>query len=87
MPLCISYDMTEHEKAKRWLEKVGLTVDDLADMTGYGRRSVYWMLRGESPPNGTRSKPAKVAPWVWQRFKMACAGAQAQIQSSEEFDW
>ena len=43
-------------------ETRNLTADQLAEMTGYGRRSVYWMLLGQSPPNATRTKPAKVAP-------------------------
>lgn len=79
--------MTEHERAKAWREKRGLSVDQLADLTGYGRRSVYWMERGESPPNGTRSKPAPVASWVWQRFKMICAGVEAQLKTGKTFDW
>jgi len=78
---------TEHERAKAWREKHGLSVDQLAELTGYGRRAIYWFEHGQSPPNGTRAKPAKVAAWVWHRYKMICAGVDAQLQSGKEFDW
>jgi transcriptional regulator with XRE-family HTH domain len=78
--------MTEHQRAKAWREKRNLSVDQLADLTGYGRRMLYWMERGESPPNSTR-KAAPIAPWIWQRYKMMCAGVEAQLRSGKEFDW
>jgi len=79
--------MTEYERARAWMNKRNLSADQLAELTGYGRRSVYWMLLGQSPPNATRRKPAKVAPWVFQRFRMACAGVEAQLNSGKNFDW
>ena len=79
--------MTEHERARAWMDSRKISADRLAELAGYGRRSVYWMLRGQSPPNATRSKPVPVADWVWQRFKMACAGVEAQLKSKKEFDW
>ena len=77
----------EHEKAKAWREKHGLSIDQLAELTGYGRRSLYWMERGQSPPNATRAKPAKVASWIWHRYRMICAGVEAQLASGKKFDW
>lgn len=79
--------MTEHDKAKAWREKRGLTVDRLAELTGYRPRMIYWMERGQSPPNAYRKKPAKVAEWVWQRYKTMCAGVEAQLASGKIFDW
>ena len=78
--------MTEHERAKAWREKHGLSVDKLAYLTGYGYRAIYWLERGESPPNSTRHA-APVQPWIWQRYKMMCAGVEAQIKTGKEFDW
>lgn len=83
----ICYHMREHDKAKRWRTRRGLTIAQLAEMTGYGVRACNWMERGLSPPNATRSKPAAVAPWVWQRYKRACAGVEAQLQSGKPFNW
>ena len=79
--------MTEHDKAKAWMARNNISVDQLAAMTGYGKRSVYWMLRGQSPPNATRAKPALIADWVWQRFEMACAGVDAQLKTGRTFKW
>ena len=79
--------MTEYEKAKAWREKRGLTVLQLAELTGYGERALYWLERGQSPPNATRAKPAKVAPWIWQRYKMMAAGVEAQLASGKKFEW
>ena len=79
--------MTEYEKAKAWREKRGLTVLQLAELTGYGERALYWLERGQSPPNATRAKPAKVAVWIWQRYKNMCAGVEAQLATGKKFDW
>ena len=79
--------MTEYEKAKAWREKRGLTVLQLAELTGYGERALYWLERGQSPPNATRAKPAKVAPWIWQRYKMLCGGVEAQLKTGKKFEW
>lgn len=77
--------MTEHQRAKAWREKHGLTAEQLAKLTGYRPRMIFWMERGESPPNRTRGA-APTAPWIWQRYKMMCAGVEAQLQG-KEFDW
>ena len=79
--------MTEYERARAWMNKRGLTADQLAELTGYGRRSLYWMERGQSPPNATRAKPVKVASWIWHRYRMICAGVEAQLASGKKFDW
>lgn len=79
--------MHEYQRAKIWREKRKLSVDRLAELTGYGSRAIYWLERGESPPNASRSKPGQVAPWIWQRYKMMCAGVEAQLHSGKEFDW
>jgi transcriptional regulator with XRE-family HTH domain len=79
--------MTEYERAKAWREKRKLTVDHLANLTGYGRRIIYWYELGQSPPNGTRAKAAPVAEWVFQRYRMACGGVEAELKSGKTFDW
>ena len=79
--------MTEYERARAWMNKRGLTADQLAELTGYGRRSLYWMERGQSPPNATRAKPVKVASWIWHRYRMICAGVEAQLKTGKKFEW
>ena len=79
--------MNDFQKAKAWREKRGLSVQQLAEMTGYGSRAIYWLELGLSPPNAHRKKPAPVAPWIWQRYRMMCSGAEAQLKTGKEFNW
>ena len=82
----IAYNMKEHEKAKAWRQKRKLSQAQLAELTGYGVRSIFWMELGLSPPNG-QSKARPVPPWIWRRYKMMCHGVDALIRSGKEFDW
>lgn len=77
--------MTEHEKAKRWRERHGLSLAQLADLTGYSELSIRWFEKGLRPPN--RGKDRTIDAYVWQRYKTACAGVTAQIHSKRKFDW
>ena len=78
--------MKEHDRAKEWRLKRNLSVNDLAELTGYGPRAIHWLEKGLTPPNGSAAaRPVK--PWVWQRWKMMCAGAEAQLRSGKRFDW
>lgn len=77
--------LSEHERAKRWRERHGLSLAQLADLTGYSELSIRWFEKGQRPPN--RGKNRDVAPWVWRRYKMACGCVAAQIASRREFDW
>ena len=79
--------MKEFEKAKMWRQKRKLTVDRLAELTGYGPRSIIWFEQGLSPPNAQSRKARPVQPWVWHRYRMMCAGVERQLQTKREFDW
>lgn len=79
--------MTEYERAKRWRVKREMSVRELAERTGYGDRSIWWFERGQTPPSGTTKKPKPVAEWVFQRYKMACAGVEAELQTGKKFNW
>lgn len=79
--------MTEYEKAKRWRVRRDLSVRQLAELTGYGERSIWWFERGQSPPSGSSKKAKPVADWVFQRYRMACAGVETHIQSGKHFNW
>ncbi len=73
----------EYHKARDWRLARGLTVQRLAELTGYSIESIYAMERGKS----TTPAGGRVKEWVWQRYKCACAGIEAQIRSGLNFDW
>ena len=71
----------ENQQAKHWRTERGFTVDQLSDLTGYSREAIYCFERGKMA-NGNI-----VPEWVWQRFKMACAGVDAQTRFGRNFMW
>lgn len=77
--------LLEHERAKLWRERHGLSLAQLADLTGYSELSIRWFEKGQRPPN--RGKDREIAEWVWRRYKLACCGVEAQLFSKREFDW
>ncbi len=82
---------SEHTRAQEWRLRLNLTVAQLADLTGYSPKSIYWFERGETPPSrnakGGNANDRQIKPWVYQRYRLACAGAQAQIKAKVPFDW
>lgn len=79
--------MKKHERAKAWRIRRELTIEQLATLTGYGPRAIMWMEQGLSPPSGTSKEARPVASWVWHRFKMMCAGVEAELKTGKKFDW
>ncbi len=78
--------MNEFEKAKRWREKAGLTVEELAERTGYSKESIYLFEKGFTY-NGRTEKLGKIKTKplderVWHRYRMACAGVRAALNGS-----
>lgn len=73
------------KKAADWRKRHNLSIDELADLTGYSREAIYLMERDVSRRDG--KKPARVKDWVWKRWQMACAGVEAQLVANKEFDW
>lgn len=79
--------MTEHEKARRWRANHQLTPEKLAELTGYSVSAIYWFERGETPPSRhVSATKGKITPWVWQRYKRACEGVDAEL-SGRKFKW
>jgi transcriptional regulator with XRE-family HTH domain len=81
--------VNEHEKAKRWREKTGLTVEELADKTGYSKESIYLFEKGFTYNGRTARDKIKTKPLderVWHRYRMACAGVRATLSGST-FNW
>lgn len=75
--------MKKHEQAKAWRTRRNLSLEDLSELTGY---SVIAIRKFEA---GARhvSKREPHSEWTWQRYRMACAGAEAQLKSGKEFAW
>lgn len=71
--------LTAHERAKQWREKLGLSVDRLADVTGFSRSTIFDM---ESGFQRTTGKP--VEPRAFQRYRLTCAAINS---GAESFDW
>jgi transcriptional regulator with XRE-family HTH domain len=65
--------MTEPEKAKAWRKRHGYTQAYIAELTGFSRRMIQKLERGE-----ISSAAAMV------RYKMACA---AVFHNLERWDW
>lgn len=81
---------TEHNRARAWRERHGMTRDQLAQLVGYAPLSIYWFERGETPPRNyanSYKRDRKIDLAIWRRYKMACAGADAQIARKRGFDW
>lgn len=75
--------MKPHERARAWREKRELTLDRLSELTGY---SVIAIRKFESGSRNA-SKGEDHSEWTMQRYKMACAGADAQLKTGEKFKW
>lgn len=78
----------EFARARRWRESLGLSQHELGEQIGYSRMSVYWFEEGKTPPVRQKPKDARtINPWVWQRYRLACAGLAAQLEARRRFDW
>lgn len=83
--------MTESEKARAWRESHGLSVDELAEKSGYSRETIYMFERGSNniPARRTRLKARKgeISDATWHRYRMACAGVDGEIGAKKKFRW
>jgi hypothetical protein len=58
--------MTKCDRAKRWRQKHGWTLDELALRTGYSVSSIVWFERGHGPTGNPIDK------FAWWRYKRIC---------------
>lgn len=85
---------SEHTKARAWRQRRKLTLKQLADMTGYSVPHICCMEAGLTPKrksNHTAGKAQtdreRAIKWfVWRRYKLACAGVEAEL-SGKTFAW
>lgn len=73
--------MKQHEKARKWRNERRLTVEKLSELSGWSIEAIYLFERGVTP------KGEPVSDWVWQRYRMVCAGIDAELRSGVRFDW
>lgn len=77
--------MVEAGKAKAWRRTMGLTMDQLADMTGYSREAIFLFERGQN----SLGKPH--TPPCWRRYKLACMAVKLlihlRISNVNAWDW
>ena len=36
---------------------------------------------------GGNAKDRKIRPWVWHRYKLACAAVDHQLKTGKAFEW
>lgn len=83
--------MNDHEKAKRWRERTGLSHDQLAELVGYSRESIFLFEKGFVYDERGRTARGKVRTRAtneraFHRYRMACAGVHATLNGST-FNW
>lgn len=76
--------MKSNERAKAWRLARGLSHDDLAQLTGYSKIAIYKFEQGYRQDGKEHWQHSE---WVWQRYRMACAGAEAQLRTGKVFEW
>lgn len=74
-------------KARAWRESLNLTQGQLGEAIGYSREAVNWFEQGQTPPRRKANGDRRIAPWVWKRYEMACAGLAAQLAAGHNFNW
>lgn len=80
--------MTEYTKAKAWRESLRLSIQELAEHTGYSPEAIRWFERGITPTHGKgNDKDRRIKEWVWKRYKIACCGVAWQRRTKKEFNW
>lgn len=76
--------MKPHEQAKAWRERIGLTVQDLSDRTGFSLTSIYMFERGRGQDG---KKLYKFSEFAWQRYQMICAAVDTELKTGRRFEW
>jgi transcriptional regulator with XRE-family HTH domain len=76
----IDPDVKEHERARAWRERLGLSVMQLEELSGYSREAIYGFEKG-------KRWDGKHSDFAWHRYKMACSAVERQITTNKAFDW
>ena len=69
------------------IEGTRLTPRKLAQLSGYSKETISWMLRGQAAPGGSTKLSARaIKPAVGKRFKLTCMGVDAVLKG-KVFRW
>lgn len=84
--------MTEHQKAREWRERLGLTRQQLAELTGYSPESIFHFEKGKTPTRSWGSSKQRrtmkdVDPFVWFRYKRVCQAIELERETGRVFRW
>lgn len=82
----------EARSLRLWRTSHNLSVADLAERTGYSIEQVYRYERAAGEldtgrPRVKGVKPWPITPWVWQRFRLACAAVDHELRTGKSFEW
>jgi predicted transcriptional regulator len=73
--------MKPHQRAKAWRERRKLTREQLAELSGYTTSMIYKFEAGFQRPGIEHSE------FVMQRYRLVCAGIDAQLRTGRVFEW
>jgi transcriptional regulator with XRE-family HTH domain len=74
-------DQLEHQKAKEWRLAKGLTLDELAYLSGYSKQAIFWFEKG------TAHRGTPLDPNAWARFKRICHSIELDSRMAKIDPW
>lgn len=80
-----SQALAEAGSARLWRNRMNLTMDDLARLTGYSREAIFLFERGHN----SQGKPH--ALHAWRRYKLACMAVRFlkfyKLENVNSWEW
>lgn len=77
----------EIERAQKWRDKAGLTMTDLAALTGYSPSAICRFELGTVPASQTMGEHP-VTLKAWRRYKMICLAVDMLVRAGKKVeDW
>ena len=77
----------EIERARKWRDKAGLTMLQLAELTGYSPSAICRFELGTVPASQTMGEhPVTIE--AWRRYKMICLAVDMLVRAGKDVeDW
>jgi hypothetical protein len=79
----------ELERAATWRAGCGLTMAQLAELTGYSTSAICRFEQGTVPASQTMGEHP-VTPGAWRRYKMVCLAVDMLLRAGktvEDWNW
>jgi transcriptional regulator with XRE-family HTH domain len=77
----LEQEVKPHQRAKAWRERRKLTREQLSELSGYTTSMIYKFEAGFQRPGIEHSE------FVMQRYRLVCAGIDAQLRTGRVFEW